>query len=201
MLGYSSAILLSALLVSQIMPQPARAEEPSSEAQAPAKAEPKAETQTGEHFVQPPEPTLYPASRYSGSTPVDLKNGLSFNNGTFGKRNINYEKWSSEPDLVPNVSSLNYSYNEKEELVRNLEESASFVSDAIVNWKATPREGVKEYANQAIATMQPLLDKFQASIHNLSSSSTSDWEKNQSDAKKDLISMRSTYAGLHKNVH
>jgi hypothetical protein len=157
-----------------------------------------------EEFVEHQQKPLEPATRYSGHTPIDLKNGVLFDNGTYGLRNANYEKWAAEPVITPGISTLNYPFAEKQELIHNLQESAQFIDDAIANWKITTsitRPEAKAYGEQSVQTMQPLLDKFRDTIKIAANSSASDWEKNQSDARRELASVYGTYTSLHKNVH
>lgn len=156
-----------------------------------------------EELHLPPEKPLEPATRYSGRTPVDLNNGLSFNNGTYGLPNTTYEKWAQARTLVPGVSELNYPYSDKAELVRGLEESAAFVEDAIQNWKTTSsitKPEAKEYGEKSAQTMQPLLNRFKDMIRQTAGASRGDWDKVQSDSRRALIEMRSMYSSLHNNV-
>jgi len=148
---------------------------------------------------------LEPATRYSGRTPIDLTNGIPFNNGTYGRPNANYEKWATAPTLVPGVSDLVYPYADRGDFIAGCEESSQFVENAIANWRLPPtsitKPEVLEYRTSAIAAMQPALDKFNDTLRALKSAGKSDWEKNQSDARRALVDLRSTYSSLHKNVH
>ena len=147
---------------------------------------------------------LKPATKYSGRTPIDLKNGILFNNGTYGVRNKNYEAWAQKPVLVPGMSELPYPYSEREDFIAACEDNELFVSSAIHNWKLTSantKPEAKEYGEKSVQTMQPLLDRFSSAVKACKSSSQNDWDKNQADARRALIEMRGTYASLHRNVH
>jgi hypothetical protein len=145
---------------------------------------------------------LAPASRYSGNTPIELNNGLPFNNGTFGAPNKEYESFA-DGFVVPGLSDKAYPYSAKTDFVSRLEESATFVEHAISNWKnVTPntKPEAKEYGERSAQTMEPLLKQLRDSIKAAAGSSQSDWEKNQVEAKRALTELRGTYSSLHKNV-
>lgn len=146
---------------------------------------------------------LQPATRYNGRSPVDLSNGIPFNNGTFGVSNEAYEKWAKEPALVPGISEVSYGYSDKDSFVASLEENARFVDAAIKNWKSTTantKPEAKEYGEKSAAAMQPLLDRFKDSISAANRAGRGDWDKAQSDARRSLAEMRGTYSSLHRNV-
>jgi hypothetical protein len=154
-------------------------------------------------FTVPPSKPLEPATRYSGRTPVDLSNGIPFNNGTYGRPNPNYEKWVDSPLLVPGVSDLNYPYTDKAGFVNGLKESQYFVEDAIQNWKTTSaitKPEAKAYGENAANTMQPLLNRFKDMVKQTEGAGQNDWDKAQADARHALVEMRATYSSLHKNV-
>lgn len=156
----------------------------------------------GMHFDE--KKPLEPATTYSGSAPIDLKNGILFNNGTFGLRNPNYEKWADAPVLFPGIDDLPYPYKWKSHFVRGLLENTQFVEAAISDWKATSaikKPEVKEYSDKAIAAMEPQLVKLKEAIRMASSASASDWEKAQLNARNALIEVRATYTSLHRNTH
>lgn len=169
---------------------------------------PHSGSQSGKHAAPPHTLDsgidLKPAAHYHGRTPADLKNGIPFNSGTYGKPNKNYEKWAETPVVVPGMSELNYPYGNKSDFIAACVESADFVENAIRNWKSVSpnkKPEVKEYAEKSIQIMQPLLDRMKSAINASSSSGKGDWEKNQADARRALIEMRGTYSSLHKNVH
>jgi hypothetical protein len=177
-LGHLNTLLV---VIAAIMQTQAYASEPAASANAP----------------------LAPAGRYSGRTPIDIKNGVSFNNGTYGAPNKDYEAWANDGLIVPGLSEKAYPYSAKAQFVSRLQESAKFVEDAITNWKmVTPdtKPEAKEYGEKSAQTMEPLLLQFKASIKAASGSSQSDWDKNQADAKHALSEMRGTYSSLHRNV-
>ncbi len=143
---------------------------------------------------------LEPATRYSGRTPIDLSNGIAFNNGTYGLPNAAYESWAAAPVIVPGVSEKNYPYAEKEDFIRGLKESSMFVEAAIWNWQQSTRDSVKEYAKQAEETMKKPLEDFYKAVDAAKGAGQGDWEKEQANARQALINLRGTYSSLHKNV-
>jgi hypothetical protein len=157
---------------------------------------------------QPQKPTnknLEPATRYSGRAPIDLTNGVAFNNGTYGRRNANYEKWAAAPTVAPGVSDLTYPYTERNDFINGCEENARFVENAMFNWRGpvtvNTNPAAKEYRDQAAKTMQPLLDRFMETLRAAKSAGKNDWEKAQSDARHALTELRANYTNMHKNVH
>lgn len=147
---------------------------------------------------------LQPASQYSGSAPIDLSNGLLFNNGTFGARNPNIEKWAEAPILFPGMNDLPYPFKWKGNFVKGLEESAQFVEAALSNWKASSaikKPEAKEYSDKAIAAMEPQLAKLKEAIRTAASASEKNWDTAQSQARNALIEVRATYTSLHHNTH
>jgi len=153
----------------------------------------------------PPDKKLEPATRYSGRTPVDLSNGVPFNNGTYGRQNASYEKWATAPTVAPGVSDLSYPYSERTDFLNGCEENAKFVESAIFNWRqpatANTNPAAKEYRDQAAKTMQPLLDRFMETLRAAKSAGKGEWEKAQSDARHALAELRGNYTSMHKNVH
>jgi hypothetical protein len=146
---------------------------------------------------------LAPAPRYSGGTPVDMSHGLLFNNGTYGKRNPEIEVWATTPVVIPSVSEHTYPYADKARFVEGLNESAMFVESAIWNWQRTSeitKPEAAEYSKESAAKMQPLLDRFKATIAGAKSAGKGDWDKAQLEARRALIEMRGTYSSLHNNV-
>lgn len=147
---------------------------------------------------------LKPATRYSGRTPVDLSNGIPFNNGTYGKPNPEIEKWGASALTTPSLSELNYPFEEKARFVSGCRESLEFLEAAIANWQAAPsaitKPEAKEYREQAAKTMAPVTDRLKAAIKKADGSSRSDWEKAQAEARNAVAEARATYSDLHKNV-
>ena len=164
-----------------------------------------------DHTVPPAaamvEKQLQPATRYTGRTPVDLKNGLLMNNGTYGLPNKDYEVWAEAPVVTPNVSDKTYPYARKDAFVSGLNESASFVKSALFNWDYSinhPTEVTKpeviEYAKASINTMKPLLEKFEKAVSDASGASKSSWDTAQTNARKALTELRGSYSELHHNA-
>ena len=157
----------------------------------------------GAHGVDLEPKALEPATRYSGSSPIDTKNGIPFNNGTFGLPNPVYEKWAAAPIIVPGNVDLPYPYSWKSNFIRELEENIRFAETAIRNWK-TVTENTKpeaqEYAQKAIASLEPQLQRLKEATRAAASASQSNWDKAQADARQALIDMRLTYSSLHHNI-
>ncbi len=154
------------------------------------------------------EKPLQPATRYSGRTPIDLKNGLKMNNGTYGAPNADYEAWASQPSVVPNVSEKTYPYHAKGEFIKGVNESAEFVEHAIWNWErsiAHPTEVTKpevlEYAKASVNTMKPILEKFKKAVSDAKGANSGSWDEAQNNARKALVELRGSYAQLHNNTH
>lgn len=148
------------------------------------------------------EKKLEPASRYSGSSPIDLSNGLPGNNGTFGLPNEAYEKWATEKKIVPGINDAAYRYEQKSSLVQNLDEQIMWGETAIANWKSNPsnKPEVSAYAKQAVETMSPALDKLKDATKTVKSAGSGDWASAEEGARKALAEFRATYRGLHKNT-
>lgn len=164
-----------------------------------------------DHSVPPAaamaERQLQPATRYTGRTPVDLKNGLLLNNGTYGLPNKDYEVWAEAPVVTPNVSDKTYPYARKDAFVNGLNESASFIKSALYNWDYSinhPTEVTKpeviEYAKASINTMKPLLEKFEKAVSEANGASKSNWDTAQTNARKALTELRGSYSQMHNNA-
>lgn len=157
----------------------------------------------GAHLADKPPKTLAPATRISGSTPIDMNNGIPFNNGTFGMPNPEFEKWASAPLIVPGVADLPYPYSWKRNFVRGLEENITFAETAINNWKnvtADTKPEAKEYAERAIAALEPQLQRLKEATRAAISASKNDWDNAQAEARQALIDMRLAYSSLHRNI-
>lgn len=163
-----------------------------------------------DHSVPPEaamqEKPLEPATRYSGRAPIDLTHGLPFNNGTYGLPNKDYEVWAQSPVIRPNVSELTYPYARQGAFVNGLRESADFITVALNNWQSSidhPTEVTKpevlEYAKASIATLKPILEKFDKAVDDAKGASRDNWETAQTNARKALEELRGTYTQLHKN--
>lgn len=163
-----------------------------------------------DHSVPPEaamqEKPLQPATRYSGRTPIDLKHGLPFNNGTYGLPNKDYEVWAQSPVIRPNVSERTYPYARQDAFVNGLKESADFINVAVQYWQDSidhPTEVTKpevlEYAKSSIATMKPVLEKFDKAVSEAKGAGRDDWETAQTNARKAMVELRETYSQLHRN--
>lgn len=145
---------------------------------------------------------LAPAGRYSGSSPIDLKNGLTGNNGTYGLRDQNYEDWAKRNTVFPGINDSPYPYTEKATLAQGLDEQIMWGETAIANWKnnTSKKEEVSAYAKQAAETMSPLLDKLKDATKTLKGAGSNDWSNAEQGARKALSDFRSAYRGLHHNI-
>jgi hypothetical protein len=161
------------------------------------------EEETAAALAAAPAKHLEPATTYNGASPIELKNGMLFNNGTFGAQNPEYETWAQGPFVVPGISEKTYPFSAKEDFVAGLEESERFVDTAIWNWGRTTNmfPDALSYAKASTATMQPILDKYRTSLGKVRSAGQGDWDSTQAEARRSLVELRSTYAQLHKNVH
>jgi hypothetical protein len=146
---------------------------------------------------------LSPATRYSGDSPIDLTNGIPFNNGTFGLPNEEYEAWRDAPTVVPGMSEKTYAFESKATFVQAMEESAVFIEHAIWNWERTSSETLPEaaeYSKNAAETMRPLLKNYRDTIKKVSKAGRSDWDQMQAEGRRAVSNLRGTYSQLHKNV-
>jgi len=145
---------------------------------------------------------LKPASRYSGSTPIDLSHGLLMSNGTYGEPNPDYVSWSTSPTIAVNISEKTYPYSEKASFCRHLTERLAFFEAAIQNWNQvspiTKPEAV-EYAKNAVQTITPKLETALASLKSAKSAGQADWNQAQAGARRSLLALQATYYQLHRN--
>ena len=157
-----------------------------------------------EHLNPVKAKPLQPAKAYHGRTPIDISNGLLFNNGTYGAPNPAYEKFAQgQKTLFPGINDSPYPYALRESFVSGLMEAAQFVDDAIFNWRMVSpitKPEAKEYGERAAATMEPVLSQFREIIAQAKVSSQTDWDKVQADARNSLGRVRAAYSELHKNV-
>jgi hypothetical protein len=154
-------------------------------------------------FEPPPEKPLQPATRSSGSVPIDLTHGLILNNGTYGMPDPEHESWAKANLITPGLSEKRYPFDRKEEFVAGCNESMIFIDAALDNWKtrtsSTWPEAV-EYAKKSSDTIAPLANKLRDAIALASHSGSGDWDRNQDAARTAVIEARSTYASLHRNI-
>jgi hypothetical protein len=149
------------------------------------------------------EKPLSPATRYSGRTPIDLQNGILFNNGTFGLPNEEYEAWHDAPTVVPGMSEKTYPFESKAAFVQAMEESAVFIEHAIWNWERTTPDTLPETAEHsktAAETMRPLLKSYRDTIKKISGAGRSDWDQMQAEGRRAVSNLRGTYSQIHRNV-
>lgn len=150
-----------------------------------------------------PQQQLGPATRYSGSTPIDLSHGLPFNNGTYGERNTEYEEWAKAPIAAPAMSEKPYPYLSKKDFINAINENIRFFEAAIFNWEQTSEttlQEAKDYSKEALTTLQPAVEKLKDATKIASSAGSSDWSQAESQARQALLETRGVYQGLHKNV-
>jgi hypothetical protein len=147
-------------------------------------------------------PVLQPATQYSGNTPIDLSNGILFNNGTFGRENPEYEAWAKSEMIVAGLSERPYSYAQKPGFITTMKDNIVWGESAIRNWKATTNEfpDALAYAKAAVEKMQPELDKFKAAVDKASGANQGSWASAEADARRALIDFRLAYTQMHKNV-
>lgn len=160
-----------------------------------------AEMKKGEEPTYQDKP-LKPATRYSGSTPIDLSNGLLFNNGTYGIRNSEYEAWAKAPAVVAGLSTRPYSYVQRKSFITTLREQIAWGEASIANWKSTSNEypDAVAYAKGAEEKMQPLLDHLKSETDKADGANESEWQGAESASRRALIDFRIAYMQMHKNV-
>jgi hypothetical protein len=145
---------------------------------------------------------LQPATRYSGNTPIEMNNGLLFNNGGYGQPNPEYEAWAKSEMIVAGLSERPYSFAQKKTFITTLEENIVWGESAIRNWKATTNEfpDAVVYSKAAIEKMQPALDKFKSAVDKASGAKEGDWQNAESEARRAFIDYRIAYMQMHKNI-
>lgn len=158
---------------------------------------------SGEEMNFPQSLSTHPANRYSGSAPIDLGNGLNFNNGTYGLPNSDYTHWAAKKPIVPYVSENSYPFEAKCEFVSGLEKNIEFVQAAIDGWSNTTaitKPEVIEYSKNAIAKIEPALNLAIETTKKASSAGPSEWSQAQESARRAVVDLRNTYTSLHNNV-
>ncbi len=144
---------------------------------------------------------LQPATRYSGSSPIDMKNGLFFDNGTFGLPNEDYETWSKSLEAV-GISERSYPYDQRQRFIDAFADRVTFFQAALEHWGQTSSETLPEaaaYAKEASATITPKCDKLKDVLAQIRGASSSNWDAAQGDARRALADAQSTYYGIHHN--
>jgi hypothetical protein len=145
---------------------------------------------------------LQPATRYSGGTPIDLSNGLLFNNGTQGAPNTDYEAWAKTQTVVAGLSERPYAFSQKAQFVSVLQEQLIWGESAVRNWEATTNEfpDALAYSKAAVEKMKPELDKLKSASDRASGANEGGWQSAESEARHALIEFRVSYMQMHKNV-
>ena len=143
---------------------------------------------------------LQPATRYSGASPIDMKNGLFFDNGTFGLPNEDYETWSKSLEAV-GISERSYSYDQRQRFIDAYADRVTFFRSALENWSQTTSEfpDAMAYAKEATAAITPKYDKLKEVLSQIQGANSSTWESAQGDARRALADAQSTYYGMHHN--
>lgn len=158
---------------------------------------------SGEHVPQDHKRPLGPASRYSGDTPIDMSNGLTGANGTYGLPNKEYEEWATAPVDFPGLSQKEYPYSNKSKLVQSIDEQVMWGSHAIANYKQTSADTkpeAVEYSKQAIETLTPALERLKEARSKVKGAGEKDWQSAQAEAKRAVLDLRAAYTQMHKNV-
>lgn len=164
----------------------------------------QAQASGGEHEANYPDMySKQPATKYEGATPIDMKNGLLMNHGTYGQQNPDYQAWAAAPTVVAGMSEQSYSFRQKGEFVRTLKEQVSWGEAAIGNWKQTSeitRKEAIDYSKKAVETLSPLLENLKKATSKASGANEKEWTSAESDARKSLIDFRTAYTQMHHNT-
>lgn len=162
------------------------------------------DSHAGGHFTPKKDaPLTNRSNAYSGSSPIDMTNGLGFNNGTFGQPNSEYEKWAQSSTWAVSLAERPYSFDQKDRFIKTLDERIVHFEHAVWNWARVTeitKPEVKEYAEKATADIKPRMERARQAWRTAKSSGKSDWERNQDEAKRAFQELQSFYASLHKNV-
>lgn len=155
----------------------------------------------GQHFTPsktPPE--LKPATIYSGQSPIDLTNGLLFNNGTFGQPNAEYEAYKSEQHWAVGLINRTYSFAEKSKFAKIVAERIQFHEHAVWNWARVSdrtKPEVIEYAKAVSTEIQPLIDRAKSALKQVESASEKGWLEVQAEAKQAYVALQTFYREKH----
>jgi hypothetical protein len=158
----------------------------------------------GHHFVpktQPP-PTD-PSPVYSGHQPINLKNGITFNRGTFGAPNPEIEGWAKNSTWAVGLAERPYPFTAKAKFISTLNDRIIHFEHAVWNWgqkteKTKPE--VVEYAQKATAEIAPKIEAARKAWKVAKSAGQADWEKSQDEAKRAFLELQNHYYSLHRNV-
>lgn len=136
---------------------------------------------------------LQPATRYSGSAPIDLSHGLPFNNGTFGKRNFEYEALATSEYTAPGLSASPYTYKEQDRFVANIKALFPIYEDAIANLKTNKdeRADVTAYREQQRTDLEKRLEAAKEAVDKADSADESKWNSAQENARRAFADLQS----------
>lgn len=143
---------------------------------------------------------LEPATRYEGSTPIDMSHGFAGANGTFGAPNPAYEAQASAELLAPGLFAGPYPYERRTEFIQAMNDRIRFFDEAVVNLKersSGTRPEVVQYSDQALQQLENLLSQTRDALKRAKSAGQSDWMSAQDGARSAFISMYGTYKSLN----
>jgi hypothetical protein len=158
----------------------------------------------GHHFVPKANPApTEPAKTYSGNQAIDLKHGITFNQGTYGVPNPEIEAWAKNSTWAVGLAERPYPYSDKAKFLATLNQRIQHFEHAVWNWgrkseKTKPE--VVEYAQKATAEITPKIESARKAWKAAKSSGESNWEKSQDEAKRAFLELQSFYYSLHRNV-
>lgn len=134
-----------------------------------------------------------PATRYSGSAPIDLGRGLPFNNGTFGNRNPEYEARANSGHTAPGIRATPYSYKEQDQFVANIKALFPIYEDAIANLKSNKdeRAEVKAYRDQQRTDLETRLEAAKDAVKKADGANENEWSGAQENARKAFADLQS----------
>ncbi len=127
-----------------------------------------------------------PATRYDGSTPIDLRRGLPFNNGTYGNRNAEYEVKATSGHTAPGLRASAYTYKEQNQFVSNIKALFPIYEEAISNLKSNKddRAEVKAYREQQRTDLETRLEAAKDATKKAGSANENEWNGAQENARK-----------------
>ncbi len=134
-----------------------------------------------------------PATRYSGSTPVDLGRGLPFNNGTYGNVNAEYEAKATAGYTAPGLRASPYSYKEQNQFVANIKALFPIYEDAIANLKSNKdeRAEVKTYREQQRTDLETRLEAAKDATKKAGGANENEWNGAQENARRAFVDLQS----------
>lgn len=139
------------------------------------------------------EETSKPATRYSGSAPIDLGRGLPFNNGTYGVANSEYESQAQSGYTAPGIRAAPYTYKEQAQFVKNIKALFPIYEDAIANLKANKdeRAEVKTYREQQRGDLEKRLEAAKDAIKKADGANENEWSGAQENARRAFAELQS----------